>query len=61
MEEETEHGAADEAGQVVEADGWKIQRPPRAKLTPEEVLKRMQEFESKRRDTFIAAVRKTKS
>jgi hypothetical protein len=44
-----------------EADGWKIQRPPRMKLRPEEVVKRMQEFESKRKDGFIASVRKTKS
>jgi hypothetical protein len=43
-----------------EIEELKIERPPRAKLTPEESLKRMEEF-PKRRDKFIAAVRKGKS
>ena len=34
-------------------------KPPRAKLTPEESLKRMQSF-SKRKDQFVATVRKRK-
>jgi hypothetical protein len=38
----------------------KIERPKRAKLTPEESLKRMQDF-SKRKEKFIAAVRKGKN
>jgi hypothetical protein len=38
----------------------KIERPPRLKLSPEESLKRMQEFD-KRKDKFIASVRKSKS
>jgi hypothetical protein len=37
----------------------KIQRPPRAKLSAEESLKRMQEFD-KRREKFIASIRKSK-
>jgi len=37
----------------------KIQRPPRIKLTEEEILKRMQEF-PKRKEKFIATVRKSK-
>jgi hypothetical protein len=37
----------------------KIERPPRAKLSPEEVAKRMDEF-PKRKERFIAAVRKSK-
>ncbi len=38
----------------------KIQRPERAKLSEQESLKRMQEF-SKRKEKFIAAVRKGKN
>jgi hypothetical protein len=37
-----------------------IKRPARAKLSAEEVRKRMEEF-PKRRDEFIASVRKGKS
>lgn len=37
----------------------KIERPPRAKLSPEESLKRTQEFD-KRREKFIASIRKGK-
>jgi hypothetical protein len=37
----------------------KIIRPPRAKLTPEEIMKRMEEFE-KRKDALIGTVRKGK-
>ena len=38
----------------------KIERPPRVKLSAEESLKRTQEFD-KRKEQFIAAVRKGKS
>ncbi|MEK6300613.1 MAG: hypothetical protein AABO41_07825 [Acidobacteriota bacterium] len=37
----------------------KIERPPRAKLTPEESLKRTQDFD-KRKEKFIASIRKGK-
>jgi len=37
----------------------KIERPPRIKLSAEESLKRTQEF-AKRKEKFIAAVRKGK-
>jgi hypothetical protein len=37
----------------------KIERPPRAKLSAEDSLKRMQEFD-KRRERFIASIRKSK-
>ncbi len=37
----------------------KIERPPRIKLSAEEALKRTQEFD-KRKEQFIAAVRKSK-
>jgi len=37
----------------------KIERPKRAKLTPEESLKRMRDFEE-RKDQFIASIRKSK-
>jgi hypothetical protein len=43
-----------------EVEEIKIQRPPRAKLTAEESLERMEDF-PKRRDKFIASVRKGKS
>jgi hypothetical protein len=36
-----------------------VRRPPRARLSPEESLKRMQEFDQ-RREQFIASVRKGK-
>jgi hypothetical protein len=42
-----------------EVEEWVIKRPPRAKLSPEEVRKRMEEF-PKRREAFIASVRKGK-
>jgi hypothetical protein len=38
----------------------KIERPPRAKLSAEESLKRTQEFD-KRKEKFIASIRKGKS
>ncbi len=38
----------------------KIERPPRLKLSAKESLKRTQEFE-KRKEQFIASVRKGKS
>jgi hypothetical protein len=37
----------------------KIERPPRIKLSAKESLKRTQEFD-KRREKFIAAIRKSK-
>jgi hypothetical protein len=37
----------------------KIERPRRAKLTPEESLQRMKDFD-KRKDQFIASIRKSK-
>jgi hypothetical protein len=36
----------------------RTERPARAKLTPEESVRRMQEF-PKRREKFIAAIRKS--
>jgi hypothetical protein len=38
----------------------KIERPPRVKLSAEESLKRTREFD-KRKENFVAAVRKGKS
>jgi hypothetical protein len=38
----------------------KIERPPRVKLSAKESLKRTQEFD-KRKERFIAAIRKSKS
>ena len=38
----------------------KIERPPRIKLSAKESLKRTKEFD-KRKESFIAAVRKSKS
>jgi hypothetical protein len=38
----------------------KIERPPRAKLSAEESLKRTQEFD-KRKEKFIASIRKGKN
>lgn len=37
----------------------KIERPPKIKLSPEESLKRTQEFEQ-RKEAFVAAIRKSK-
>ncbi len=38
----------------------KVERPPRAKVSEKEALKRMQEF-SKRKEKFVATVRAGKS
>ena len=38
----------------------KVERPPRAKVTEKEALKRMKEF-AKRKEQFIASVRASKS
>lgn len=38
----------------------KIERPERAKLTPEKSVKRMQEF-TQRKEQFVATVRKGKN
>jgi hypothetical protein len=42
------------------AEEVEINRPPRAKVSREEALKRMAEF-SKRKQKFVAAVRKGKN
>jgi hypothetical protein len=42
------------------SDNSKTKRPPRAKLTEEEVLKRMEEF-PKRKERFLATARAGKS
>lgn len=41
------------------SEGLTVRRPERAKLTPKESLKRLQEF-PKRKEQFIAAIRKGK-
>jgi len=56
MAEET----VQEENKSEEVEEWVIKRPPRAKLSPEEVRKRMEEF-PKRKEAFIASVRKGKS
>lgn len=38
----------------------KIERPPRAKLSEKEILKRMEEFQ-KRKEKFIASIRAGKN
>jgi hypothetical protein len=38
----------------------KVERPKRAKLTEEEIIKRMESFDE-RKERFIASVRKSKS
>ena len=38
-----------------------VQRPERVKLTPEEAVRRMQEFTAKRKDEIVATVRKDKN
>ncbi len=55
MAEETiqKSDATEEVEEVI------VKRPPRAKLSAEEVRKRMEEF-PKRRDEFIASIRKGK-
>jgi hypothetical protein len=45
---------------VQEIKEIKIERPKRAKLSPREVIKRMEEF-PKRREKFIATIRKGKN
>ncbi|MGI4791969.1 MAG: hypothetical protein ACRYFS_24365 [Janthinobacterium lividum] len=43
-------------------DGWIIRRPKRVKLTAEESIRRTEEFinDPKRREQFIASIRKSK-
>ena len=48
------------ARRLKELKELKIERPPRLKLSAKESLKRTQEFE-KRKEQFIAAVRKGKN
>lgn len=48
------------AGRLKDLKEVKIERPPRIKLSAKESLKRTQEFD-KRKEQFIAAVRKSKS
>jgi len=38
-----------------------VQRPERVNLTPEEALRRMQEFTPKRKESIVATVRKNKN
>ncbi len=46
------------AGRLKDLKELKIERPPKVKLSPEESLKRTQEFD-KRKDQFVAAFRIT--
>jgi len=39
---------------------WIIRRPKRAKLTAEESIRRTEEFVEKRKEQFIASIRKSK-
>jgi hypothetical protein len=43
-----------------EVEETEIVRPERASLSPEEALKRMEEFAQKRKGKLVAAVRKDK-
>jgi len=52
--------ATEKIDESKEADEWIIKRTPRAKLSPEEVRNRMEEF-PKRREAFIASIRKDTS
>ncbi len=49
------------AAKKLELKEYKIERPQPARLTAEEVRKRMQEFAAERKEKLIAAVRKSKS
>ena len=40
---------------------WVIRRPKRAKITAEEAIKWTEDFASKRKEEFIASIRKSKS
>ena len=53
-------GAAQMARRLKDMKEVKIERPPRVKLSAKESLKRTQEFD-KRKEQFIATVRKGKS
>ena len=48
------------AGTLEDLKELKIERPPRIKLSAKESLKRTKEFD-KRKESFIAVVRKSKS
>jgi hypothetical protein len=52
--------AVQNAPEIHEIQEVKVQRPKRAKLMAEEVLKRMEAF-SERKGQIVAAVRKSKS
>lgn len=43
-----------------EPSGWVIQRPKRKTVTEEEALKWTESFASERKESFIAAIRKSK-
>lgn len=49
------------ATKKLEIKEFKIERPEAAKLSPEEALKRAQEFAAQRKEKLIATVRKGKS
>ena len=51
--------AAYQGDQAEQADEVRVQRPRRARLTEEEVLKRMETFDE-REEQFVASVRKGK-
>ena len=55
-------GQSDVAETKQTEDGWIIRRPKRLKLTAEESIRRTAEFinDPKRKEQFIAAIRKSK-
>ena len=57
MEEESQPKTPPET----QTEEWKIERPARATLTPEESIRRTEEFIEKRKESFIASIRKSKS
>ncbi len=59
---ETEPGQVNLLETKQTEDGWIIRRPKRMKLTAEESIRRTEEFinDPKRKEQFIAAIRKGK-
>ncbi len=59
---ETEPGQVNLSETKQTEDGWIIRRPKRMKLTAEESIRRTEEFinDPKRKEQFIAAIRKGK-
>ncbi len=55
-------GPSDAAETKQTEDGWVIRRPKRMKLTAEESIRRTKEFinDPKRKEQFIASIRKSK-